>query len=127
MELILLALLLDKAKIFSHYRIIRFVCTTNLHVGNSVKYRVGSNLVTRAVYIFRKQYDVFCNSSNMMITYLTVRKTYCIFVICLLFTPPGPLLSSRKTALDLRSRHSGEVVITRGLIFPPHKGYNELY
>ena len=126
MKIFLLASLLDKAKIFSHYTNILRVCTTSLHAANSVKYRVGSNLITRAVCILRKNNIVFCTRSNMSITYLTVRKTYCIFVICLLFTPPCPLLSSRKTALNLRSQHSGEVVMTRDSVFPQQKVNNDL-
>ena len=130
MKIFFLASLLEiKPRFFYttiQYKNIPCVCTTSLHAVNSVKYRVGSNLITRAVCIPRKKNVVFCTSSNMSITYLTVQKTYCIFVICLLFTPPGPLLSPQKTTLDLRSWDSGEVVMTRGFIFPQQKHNNDL-
>ena len=116
-KICLLASLLDKAKIL-HYKKIRCVCTTSLHAVNSVKYRVGSNLITRAVCIPRKKYVVFCTTFNMSITYLTVQNTYCIFVICLVFTPPGPIVSFQTARA---ARHSGEVVMTRGFIFTPQK------
>ena len=121
-----LASLVDKTTIFSHYINILYVCTTSLHAINSVQYRVGSSLLSCAVCIFRKKYYVLCISSNVVITYLTVQKSYCIFMICLLFTPPGPLLSSRKTVFDFRSRHIGKVGMKRGSRFPPHNNIIDL-
>ena len=56
----------------------------------------------------------------MTITYLTVQQNYYIFVILLLCTPPGPLLYS---LLDLHSRHSWKVVMTKGSRFQLHKKY----
>jgi hypothetical protein len=55
MKIILLASLLGKAKIVLYYKYVCHDCTTILRAVNSVKCRVGANMVTRAVYIFRKK------------------------------------------------------------------------
>ena len=60
MEIFLPALLLDKATTF-HTKKLCSMCVYKLsvHVVNSVKCRVGCNLVTRAVCIFRKKKTYF--------------------------------------------------------------------
>ena len=55
MKIILLASLLGKGKIVLYYKNKCHDCTTILRAVNSVKCRVGANMVTRAVYIFRKK------------------------------------------------------------------------
>jgi hypothetical protein len=54
MKIFFLASLLGKAKIVFYYKYMRHDCTTILCAVKSVKCRVGATMVTRAVYIFRK-------------------------------------------------------------------------
>jgi hypothetical protein len=55
MKIMLLASLLGKAKIVLYYKYVCHDCTTILRAVNSVKCRVGANMVSRTVPIFRRK------------------------------------------------------------------------